>query len=211
MLRIEHNSSEFAFPFIEYAPENGGENLPIIFQLHGAGERGHGGKELHKVDIHGFSRFIKDKHLPCRFIMPQCPTESFWVAKIETLIGFIKQVIEHFSADKARVYLTGLSMGGFGTWYTAMAAPHLFAAIAPVCGGGMDWNAARLTMPVWAIHGDSDTVVNHAYSDMMINSLKDRNDDVTYTLLCGVGHGAWNHTYGEELYNWLLSKEKTDD
>ena len=99
-------------------------------------------------------------------------------------------------------------MGGYGTWYTAMARPDLFAAIAPICGGGMAWNASVLKMPVWAFHGTADTAVSVNSSDEMVEALKKAGRDVTYTRMDGVGHGVWKYTYDEELYNWFLTKRR---
>lgn len=209
MKRYEHNDKKWLFPFVEYSPAEKKEHLPIIIQLHGAGERGAGGEDLYKVDIHGFSDYLSGAEKDCIVIMPQCPTDTFWAARIESVIKFIGQVVEEYKVDSDRVYLTGLSMGGYGTWYTAMARPDLFAAIAPVCGGGMAWNADVLTMPVWAFHGTADNVVSTVQSDEMIEKLKEFNQDVTYTRMEGVEHNAWDYTYDDELFDWLLSKKKS--
>ena len=117
-------------------------------------------------------------------------------------------VVCEFDVDTDRVYLTGLSMGGFGTWYTSMAAPHLFAAIAPICGGGMAWNAGVLKMPVWTFHGVDDATVSVTQTDEMVEALKKFNDDVTYTRMQGVGHDVWKYAYNKELVDWFLSKKK---
>ena len=146
---IKQNNKENIFPYIAYIPDNIGPNPALLIQLHGAGERGNGGEELEKVLVHGFSKIVNDNNFnDCILIMPQCPLDSFWVAKIESIKKFIDEMILKFSVDTNRVYLCGLSMGGFGTWYTAMAYPELFAAIAPCCGGGMAWNAQTLQMPI---------------------------------------------------------------
>ena len=177
-------------------------------QLHGAGERGEGKEDLAKVDVHGFSKLLMTEDYDCTVVMPQCPLNSFWAARVESLVIFVEQLIEEFNVDPKRVYLTGLSMGGFGTWYTAMARPDLFAAIAPVCGGGMAWNAGVLDMPVWAFHGSEDNVVSPFYSDRMVEKLKELGADVTYTRVDGVAYNVWENAYNKELLEWLLSKEK---
>ena len=203
MIRTEHREDKWPFPFVEYSPTHKSGALPLIIQLHGAGERGDG-SDLSLVDVHGFSKVIADKEFPCIFVMPQCPTESFWAARVESIIAFIQQLKDAYEVDEDRVYLTGLSMGGYGTWYTAMARPDLFAAIAPVCGGGMAWNAPVLTMPVWAFHGVDDPVVSVNQSDEMVAALRRAGRDVTYTRLDGVQHNAWDYAYNEELLAWLL-------
>ena len=102
-------------------------------------------------------------------------------------------------------------MGGFGTWYTAMRYPQLFAAIAPVCGGGMVWHADALDMPVWAFHGTEDEVVYPTETINMIHKIRTagfNQKEVKMTLLDNVGHDAWVAAYQKELYDWLLSKSR---
>lgn len=208
MIRKEHREKTWAFPFVSYAPEKTDKPIPLIVQLHGAGERGDGGEALQKVDVHGFSKYICDTETECMFVMPQCPENSFWAARVESIISFVEALCKEFPIDTDRVYLTGLSMGGFGTWFTAMARPDLFAAIAPVCGGGMAWNADVLKMPVWAFHGEDDPTVSVHSSDEMVEALKKHGSDVTYTRLPGVGHNAWDYAYNEKLLAWLLRHRK---
>ena len=203
MIRTEHREDKWPFPFVAYSPTHKSGALPLIIQLHGAGERGDG-SDLSLVDVHGFSKVIADKEIPCIFVMPQCPTESFWAARVESIVAFIGQLIEEYDIDTEKICLTGLSMGGYGTWYTAMARPDLFSAIAPVCGGGMAWNAGVLKMPIWAFHGACDTVVSPTQSDEMVEKLKAVGADVRYSRVEGVGHNVWEHAYNEELLSWLL-------
>ena len=210
MKRIEHNEPKWKFPFVEYSCNEKKENLPLIIQLHGAGERGCGNEELNKMDIHGLSGYLKENEIEAVVIMPQCPSDTFWVAKLESLIEFIEDIIREYKVDEDRVYLTGLSMGGYGTWYTAMARPDLFAAIAPMCGGGMAWNARMLTMPVWAFHGVDDPTVSVTQSDEMVSALKELGRDVTYTRMEGVNHNVWQYGYNEKLIEWFLSKKKAN-
>lgn len=158
---IKQADNSVGFPFIAYVPDVLSDSPALIIQLHGAGERGNGGSDTDRVTVHGFANIVNDENLKdAVLLMPQCPTGSFWVAKIESLRRFIDWATEEFSADKSRIYLCGLSMGGFGTWYTAMAYPDLFAAIAPCCGGGMAWNAGVLKMPIRAFHGKCDHTVS---------------------------------------------------
>ena len=208
MIRTEHRDERFKFPFVKYSPTNGKNGLPLVIQLHGAGERGDGKEDLCKVDDGGFTAFIKDKEYDCIFIMPQCPKGSFWAAKVESIIDFIESVAKEYTVDRDRIYLTGLSMGGFGTWYTAMAKPSLFAAIAPVCGGGMAWAAGMLNMPVWAFHGVDDPTVSVMHSDEMVAKLKELGREVKYSRLEGVGHNAWSYTFDGELLEWFLEHSK---
>ena len=209
MKKIEHFNENFTFNFVEYVPENyNGEKLPLIIQLHGAGERGDTLDDLKIVTLHGFSNHIQNKEIPCRFLMPQCPKNTFWAAKVESILKFVEDVKKAFPTDLNKIYLTGLSMGGFGTWFTAMASPDTFTAIAPVCGGCMDWNAEVMNMPIWVWHGADDNIVNVVYSDLMVEALKTNGKDVKYTRLDGVQHDSWAHTYNQELIDWFLSKSK---
>jgi len=202
-------NNDLVFPYIAYIPENLSEHPSLLIQLHGAGERGNGGDSLDLVLINGFPKTINDGNLKdCVFVMPQCPEDSFWVAKIESIKKFIDQMIEKYSVDTNRIYLCGLSMGGFGTWYTAMAYPDLFAAIAPCCGGGMAWNAHTLKMPIWAFHGLDDTCVSPNQTIEMINALKNTNPNLKYDLYEGVGHDSWTKAFTEETLNWFLAQNK---
>ena len=206
---IKKIGTESIFPYIAYIPENCAAKPALLLHLHGAGERGNGADELDKVLIHGFPKIVNDQNLQnCVLVMPQCPSNSFWSAKLESLRIFIDELIADYSIDTDRIYLCGLSMGGYGTWHAAMAYPELFAAIAPCCGGGMAWNAEVLNMPIWTFHGLEDTVVSPNQTLEMIESLKDRNPNFKYTLYEGVGHGSWEQAFSEELLQWLLAQHK---
>lgn len=205
---INHSGADTGFPFIAFIPDSICKNPALIVQLHGAGERGNGGADLDKVLKHGFSHIVNDDNLKdCILVMPQCPQDSFWVAKIEQLKLFVENLVNIYSVDTDRIYLCGLSMGGFGTWYTAMAYPELFAAIAPCCGGGMAWNAEVLKMPIWAFHGKDDSVVSVNQTLEMAKKLEGQKN-FKYTLYDGVGHNSWVHAFSEELLQWLLSHHK---
>ena len=211
-MKIEkYTNTENVFPYIAYIPENLSNHPALIIQLHGAGERGNGGNEVEKVLVHGFAKIANDDNLKdCILVMPQCPTDTFWVAKIESIKRFIDEMAVKYSVDTDRIYLCGLSMGGFGTWYTAMAYPKLFAAIAPCCGGGMAWNAYTLQMPIWTFHGLDDTIVSPNQTIEMIEKLKECNPNFKYNLYEGVGHDSWNNAFTEETLNWLLSHKKSE-
>ena len=211
MDRIEHREEKWIFPFVEYSNCKKNEKLPLVIQLHGAGERGCGKEDLEKVDVHGFSKYLMDADHNCIVVMPQCPVDTFWAARVESIVKFVVQLIKEYNVDEDRVYLTGLSMGGYGTWFTSMARPDLFAAIAPVCGGGMAWNASVLKMPIWAFHGVEDTVVSVNQTDEMVGQLTKLGADITYTRIDGVGHNVWEKAYNRDLLEWLLSKKKNAD
>lgn len=207
MNRIEHREEKWVFPFVEYTCDIKDEKLPLIIQLHGAGERGCGKDDLDLVDVHGLTEHLTDGDYKCKVVMPQCPKDSFWAARVESIIRFIEQLKTEFNVDESRIYLTGFSMGAYGTWYTAMARPDLFAAIAPVSGGGMAWNAGVLDMPVWAFHGAEDKTVSVNQSDEMVEALKRLNKDVKYTRFENEGHIIGKLSFTPELIEWLLSQK----
>ncbi len=208
MKRTEHNEKTWKFPFVSYIPESFESKLPLIVQLHGSGEWGRGGEELHLVEVHGFTEIVRGKDYPCLLVMPQCPTDTFWTARIESVLEFIQQLKDAYPIDEDRVCLTGLSMGGYCTWFTAIARPDLFSCIAPVCGGGIVWRAEVLKMPIWAWHGAEDDIVSVSQSDEMVEAVRKTNPNVRYSRLPGVGHASWDHAYQEELMEWILAQKR---
>ncbi len=208
---IRQENNETVFPYLAYMPERISARPALIIQLHGAGERGNGGADLDKVSSLGFPTVVTDDNLQdCILVMPQCPTDTFWVAKIESIKRFIDEMIARYSADTSRVYLCGLSMGGFGTWYTAMAYPETFAAILPCCGGGMAWNAGVLKMPIWTFHGLKDKTVSPSQTREMVDALEGKNPNLKYDFLEGVGHDSWGRAFTEETLAWMLAQKKAE-
>ena len=177
---------------------------PLILFLHGAGERGN---DIQLVTKHGIPKIATAKpDFPFIALSPQCPEGSFW--RTETVLALLDDIEAKYRVDKNRIYLTGLSMGGFGTWELACKEPNRFAAIAPICGGGnaflASWNLKNL--PVWVFHGKKDSVVPVENSDVMVNALKKINPNVKYTVYPEADHDSWTETYNNpELYTWFLS------
>ena len=206
---IKQTTNEFGFPFIAYIPDHISDHPALLLQLHGAGERGDKPEELDLVLFHGYSKVVTDENLKdCILVMPQCPKNSFWVAKIESIRKFIDHIVAAYSIDPGRIYMCGLSMGGYGTWYTAMAYPDLFAAIAPCCGGGMAWYARELKMPIWTFHGLRDTSVSPHQTQEMIDRLEGYHPNFKYTLYENVGHDSWTRAFSPELLEWMLAQHK---
>jgi len=197
-----------------YLPEryaDSDEAWPLILFLHGAGERG---DDLNQVAVHGPPKRIANegKHYPFIILSPQCPKEAWWTdgAQIEILDALLHEVVSRYRIDEDRIYLTGLSMGGFGTWSLAVAFPNRFAAIAPVCGGGNPWEARRIAhLPVWVFHGAKDRLVPIAKSEEMVAALEKAGANVSFTVYPEAGHDAWTETYeNPALYEWFLKHER---
>ena len=171
--------------------------------LHGIGECG---EDLQKVKTHGPPKLVEQgKEFPFILVSPQCPEGSWWSDNV--LDGLLKELEEKYNVDKNRIYVTGLSMGGYGTWSLAMEYPHRFAAIAPVCGGGNVRTVCKLKdMPIWVFHGAKDNVVPIAESQKLVDALKKCGNDVKFTIYPEANHDSWTETYkNPELYKWLLS------
>lgn len=187
---------------------------PLMLFLHGAGERG---KDLAKVAVHGPPKLVKDRpDFPFILISPQCPAGQSW--SDDTLLALLDQVIKKHRVDPRRVYLTGLSMGGYGTWSLGLKYPDRFAAIAPICGGGdylpillpgQGKQAALKQLPVWVFHGAKDQGVPLSESERMVNALKRiGNQNVKFTIYPEADHDSWTETYqNKELYDWLLQHQ----
>lgn len=193
----------------DYDPK---EKYPLVIFLHGAGERG---EDLDRAVVHGYMRHVreKDQDYPFIFVAPQCPDSKYWGCYTESLLAFIDFICEKYPVDLDRVYLTGLSMGGTGTWMLAMADPTRFAAIAPICGSGIIWNGGCLKdIPIMVYHGDCDTTVPIMESINMLTAVNKRGGNAQIKVLYGVAHNAWDEAYaGDELYNWLLSHKRGEN
>jgi predicted peptidase len=183
-----------------------GTPFPLIVYLHGIGDCG---DDLDKVKVHGLAKVADtDSNFPFVVISPQCPANTWWSDHIESLKALIDEVKSKYNIDKSRVYLTGLSMGGFGTWALAAKYPEDFAAIAPICGGGELRLAifGRYKMPVWVFHGAKDSVIPVQRSQEMVDAIKKAGGDVQFTIYPELGHNCWDTAYANaELYKWLLS------
>ena len=185
------------------------EKLPLIVFLHGAGERGPGdGSRLSVVKVHGVPKLF-DRASPLRAVTlsPQCPENCVWNDITAGLAELISLIAAEYGADERRVSLTGLSMGGYGSWELGMSHPELFSAIAPICGGGMPWRAAALKdIPVRAFHGDRDDAVPVSASYEMADAVNACGGSAQLMILHGCGHNCWTYAYEEtNLIEWLAS------
>jgi predicted peptidase len=127
------------------------------------------------------------------------------------LINLLDDIVSRYNVDTERIYLTGLSMGGYGTWTLAAAYPQRFAAIAPICGGGERYMADKFkNVPVWAFHGAKDNVVPPVKSEEMVNAINARGGNARLTVYPDAAHDSWTATYDNpELYDWFLKHRKS--
>jgi predicted peptidase len=202
-LKISHE-----LRYLSYVPDSSGTDgsrkWPLLLFLHGAGERG---SDLELVKIHGPPKLIEaGKKFPFVVISPQCPQDSRWdPLALEALIDSLQR---RYRIDSARIYLTGLSMGGQVTWELAVRQPERYAAVIPVCGAGDPSRADRLrNLPVWAFHGAKDDVVPLSASQDMIAAIKVAGGNPRFTIYPQAGHDSWTETYAnDEIYSWLLQQ-----
>ena len=186
-----------------------GVRYPLVLFLHGAGERGH---DLEAIKKHGIKE-LTEFQARYDFILaaPQCPPDTWWVDQMEALDQLLDDVCSSYRVDQTRIYLTGLSMGGYGTWHYAVRHPERFAAVVPICGGGTWWNGypemvrTIKNVPVWAFHGADDDIVPLSASQELVDALEEVNGNVRFTVYPGVTHDSWTQTYqNPDLYVWLF-------
>jgi len=220
------------YRYVVYVPANyaSAGRWPVILFLHGAGERG--GDGLIQTNV-GLAPAIRQApgRFPAIVVFPQVPTDSQWVgAPADAALAALAQTMKEFHTDPARVYLTGLSMGGHGTWYLAYRHPELFAAIAPLCGWVADMDRFRGSVPVvppdsgaplaalarrlgklpsWIFHGEVDQAVPVNGSREPAAALKAAGADVRYTEFLGMNHNVWDATYAsDEFTRWLFAQHR---
>lgn len=208
------------------------KKYPLVLFLHGAGERGN---DNEKQLLHGSKQFLDArtrKKFPAIVVFPQCPADDFWSSvkfdrnttplrfdfdyesrpapqSLLLSIQLVRDLIAHESVDTRRIYITGLSMGGMGTFEAVYRYPDLFAAALPICGGGDTLHYQRVKTPFWVFHGGADQVVNPKYSRAMVNRLKDVKVKVKYTEYPGVNHNSWDNAFAEKKYlAWMFGKRK---
>ncbi len=190
----------------DYVPS---QKWPLIVFLHGMGERGSDGLAQSEVGIGRAIRLHPDR-FPCLVVMPQCPDKKTWATAPKDIETCMRDTQKNYSVDDDRVYLTGLSMGGYGAWIYGAQNIKTFAAIMPVCGGGRVQDAETLArVPIWAFHGADDSTVNPEKSKEMVEAVKKAGGDVQYTEYAGVGHNSWDKAYDEaRAIKWLLSHRR---
>ena len=194
---------------------NADKRWPLMLFLHGVGERG---TDLWKVATHGPPKNVAtNPDFPFILVSPQCPDHQIWSRDV--LLGLLDDIIANYAVDTNRVYLTGLSMGGYGTWDLGLTHPERFAAIVPICGGGElitmmlssgDQRRALMNLGIWAFHGGKDPLVPLTESQRMVDVAKKLGlPDVKLTVFPDAGHDSWTEAYNTpELYEWLLKHHR---
>jgi predicted peptidase len=195
--------------YLLYLPEGYAESdkaWPLLMFLHGIGERG---SDLDRVKTHGpAKRIAEGEEFPFIVVSPLCADDQWWSPLL--LNAILDKVMAEHRVNEDRVYLTGLSMGGFGTWDLAVDSPERFAAIAPICGRGNPYAADRIKdLPVWVFHGARDEVIPVIESKAMVDALRFVGASPRLTVYPEAGHDSWTETYeNPELYEWLLSHSR---
>lgn len=196
--------------YLLYLPseyQNDRRSWPLMVFLHGSGECGN---DLELVKRNGPPKIVEEaKDFPFVLLSPQCPLGGWWSS--ETLNILLDEITNNYRIDRDRIYLTGLSMGGYATWSFAIEFPDKFAAIAPICGGG-DANAvcSIRQLPVWVFHGAKDNVVPIESSEEMVTALRACGGNVRFTVYAEAGHNSWTAAYDNpELYKWFLSNHRS--
>lgn len=202
--------TKFELNYILQKPEDCTSVKSLIIFLHGSGEKGN---DLEKLKIHGPLKYVKNHTLDAYILAPQCPQDSYWDS--EELYFLIQKVIADNKIDKSRVYLTGLSMGAWGSWNLAFAHPELFAALVPIAGFvdrvPMIENCKIKDIPIRIFHGLKDNVVNVHYSIDIYNKLRECNKDIKLEIFDDAFHDSWTRVYDNpDIYEWMFKQQKID-
>jgi len=202
-------SAHVQLGYLLYLPNEYEESgsWPLLLFLHGYGARG---DDLELVKAHGPPKLIAEgKDFPFVIVSPQDP-RGWWEPMELTVL--LDKVVSEYKIDQSRIYVTGLSLGGFGTWELAHFAPDRFAAIAPICGGGeVYWADEIAHLPIWAFHGAKDSVVPVSRTTDLVDAIREHGGKPKLTIYPEAGHDSWTMTYNNPaLYDWLLKHKKED-
>jgi predicted peptidase len=218
----EYQNEIFKYRLLEPAGVEAGKKYPVILFLHGAGERGDDNvAQLKYFPEYMLSDENRQQHA-CYVIAPQCRTGKSWAGRsaentseptpqMQVAIQALRDTIKNYPVDTKRIYLTGLSMGGYGSWDLSVRHPDWFAAVAPICGGGDETQAGKIKdLPIWAWHGDADDAVPVERSRKMIEAIKQAGGNPKYTELKGVGHNSWTPAYTDPhgVIPWLFEQQR---
>jgi predicted peptidase len=195
----------------DYEAQISSGGAPLLLFLHGAGERGNEPDEFAKVKVHGPPKLLATPEFaakfPCVTVSPQCKNGVTWSpAQLMLLLDHIEK---NYKIDRDRIYVTGLSMGGFGTWMCLHESPKRFAAAAPICGGANpEWAEKLTSIPIWVFHGDKDPLVTLDRSKRIVEAVKKTGGKkILFTVYEGIGHDSWTQTYNNQLvFDWMLQQ-----
>lgn len=218
--RLQYKTSDdtLLYRLLKPAVQKDGERYPLVIFLHGSGERGNDNVVTLK---HIAPLFLKESNrskFPCFVLVPQCPANENWTypdwyqepkEPLSSVLALIDSLKSLPFIDSTRIYITGLSMGGYGTWYLLTKYPEKFAAAVPICGGGDTHQAEKFKhVPIWNFHGAKDDAVPIERSRSMIQALKDAGAKPKYTEYKKVGHDSWVNAYAEpDLLPWLFGQK----
>lgn len=202
-------------PYRLHLPK-GDKDVPLVIFLHGAGERGSDNKAQLKHGIASILSWGERTGNQFVLLVPQCPKGIWWTTSkggkgpLGDVMAVVDDLVKKQAIDQKRIYLTGLSMGGYGSWELLRRKPEFFAAAIPICGGGSTKDAVKFKdVPLWVFHGDKDTVVRPEQSRKMVAALKEAGGKPKYTEYKGVDHDSWSATYAnDEVLAWLFSQKK---
>jgi predicted peptidase len=204
---------EVRMKYLLFIPEgyNTGQKWPLIMYLHGGSRRG---TDIEKLREPGYglpAGVEKNKSFPFIVLSPQCPDGEYWTDS-EALVALLDEVMKNYSVDPGRVYLTGHSMGGRGTWYLAYKHPEKFAAIAPMSGLFLitAWASRLKNMPIWVFHGARDEIALISETEEMVKALKAVGNNVRFNVLPDRGHDILDVYENQELYSWFLQHRLND-
>lgn len=187
------------------------ERWPMILFLHGSSLRG---QNLNLVKEYGPTWVAEQRtDFPCVVLAPQCPQDEDWLDKTELLAALLEDVFRKYRIDQDKVYLTGVSLGGRGTWQLAEQHPQYFAAIAPLATAKLaipaTWNQSMIAMPIWAFHGEKDNIAPLEKDEALIRTLRKQGGSPRFTVLPGQGHAIAGVYKNQEIYDWFLSNTRT--
>jgi predicted peptidase len=222
-LKLQYITSGDTLPYRLLKPRkvDDGKKYPLIIFFHGAGERGNDNEKNIKHIKEMVTNNGNRMKYPCFVIAPQCPEKLKWIESynseltarpakpMQQFITLLEKILKENPIDPSRIYVTGLSMGGFGTWDLIARYPNKFAAAVPICGGGDEKTAPKIKhIPIWAFHGAKDTTVPPEKSRKMIKALQDAGGSPGYSEYPDVEHPSWVHAYKDPfLLTWLFRQK----
>jgi len=223
--RVYTNTQMLPYRLLQPSPYSPEKKYPLVIFFHCAGERG---TDNQKQLVHGTSLFSNEdnrQRFPCFVFAPQCPEEQQWVdmpwtadsgvrpphpsMPMQLALNGLESLLHEFSIDTNRIYVTGLSMGGFATWDLVTRFPGWFAAAAPICGGGDEHTVtpAVARVPLWTFHSADDNVVKVHRTRNMVEAIRSVGSSPKYFEYSGLGHGSWGKAYAEpEFLPWMFAQ-----